>query len=135
MICAATTRSLETHPLYPLPQNWGRATKTKPILAKHIQHIIIDDSVSAKLLLQTIEGEQMLKANSIVCLGANKEPWQQTAAKLLAKYAVTDIDPHGWMVCTPKPDNEVDVVLVPYLGDERVSPVDGFSIYGHWGEH
>jgi hypothetical protein len=39
--------------------------------------------------------------------------WQQTAKKLLAKYAVTEIDSDGWMVCVTKPENSVEFYEVP----------------------
>lgn len=135
--------SLDTHPLI-LPSNidsWKKATKTKTVKAKHMQTLLCDDSMLTKLLLQTLEGQQMLKGGSMVCLGAIDEPWQQTPEKLLKQYAVTGIDANGWLICTPKPENQRDV----YITDKELesfeardlqadSPVCGFSIYGQWGE-
>ena len=101
------------------------AKKTKPLKAKHIQHLFADSSVVAKFLLATLEGNQMLKANSMVCIGDANDAWQQTSQKLFQKYNVTGMDDQGWMICEPKPENEVWAVQFPF----------DFQITGQWGEH
>ena len=130
----ATVKVVKTPEAYPtidlnkLVQK--RATKTRPIWAKHIQNILCDESVLSKLLLSTIEADQMLKPASIVCRGEAGDVWQQTPEKLLAKYTVTEIDTEGWLVCTPKPDNEVYC----YVTGEGDPGTLGFSIVARWGE-
>jgi len=88
-------------------RTWFTATKTKPIKAKHMQNIMADTSILAKFLFDTLEGTQMLKANSMICLGEGNDAWQQPQDKLLEKYDIIIIDDDGWMICNPKPENEV----------------------------
>jgi len=130
---AAAKPSLENYLLVDTTKiaQWKKATKTKPIKAKHIQSLLIDDALTTKLLLQTLEGSQMLKATSMVCLGAIEEPWQQTPEKLLKQYTVTEITPQGWLVCTPKPENERDLFETESLAN---SAYEGYAIYAQWGE-
>lgn len=103
-------RSLEHYPTVLVGNitSWQRATKTRPIWTKHIQNVLCDGSIMAKLLLSTIEADQMLKSNSMICRGEAGDVWQQSAEKMLKKYTVTDVDSEGWMICTPKPDNAVE---------------------------
>jgi hypothetical protein len=107
-----------------------RATKTKAIKAKSIQHILVDNSVFAKFLLATLEGNQVLKAGSMVCIGADNDVWQQTQKNLFKKYTVTAVDEQGWLYCEQKPENEVNGGIV-----EKDLATDGsFGIVGLWGE-
>lgn len=111
--------------------NWKRASKTREIWAKPMASVVIDNNIITKLLLETLEGTQELKENSIVCLGASKDVWQQEEKKLFAKYNITGIE-DGWWVCTPKPENAVDCIQV----DETLI-TDGsgkFEIVGLWGK-
>lgn len=126
-----TKPNVESHPTLIIEniRGWKRATKTRPIKAKHIQCILIDNSVAAKFLLSTIEADQMLKATSVVCMGEAGDIWQQDPDKLFKKYTVTSLDPTGWMICQPKPDNEVDCYIANLMRN-----VDGFSIVAQWGE-
>lgn len=103
------------------------AKKTKGLKAKHIQQLFADDSILSKFLLATLEGQQMLKGNSVVCVGGDNDAWQQTSEKLLKKYNVVGLDEQGWMICEPKPENEVWAA--------QVEVVEGsFQIIGQWGE-
>ncbi len=58
------------------------------------------------------------------------DAWQQTNAKLLQKYNVTGVDEQGWMICEPKPENEVWAASTIGL----VSNSGQFRIVGQWGE-
>lgn len=112
-------------------QNWKRASKTKEIWAKPMSSLVIDKDFTTKLLLETLEGTQSLKDNSIVCLGASKDVWQQEEKKLFAKYNVVGIE-EGWWICKPKPDNEVDCIQI-----NEILISDGskkFEIVGLWGK-
>lgn len=109
---------------------WRNASKTRNITAKPMCLLVIDKGLTSKLLLETLEGTQALKENSMVCIGVNNDVWQQDKSKLLAKYDVIDIDENGWMVCKPKPDNEVECcqVTTEILKGGRL-----FDIVGQWG--
>ena len=103
---------------------WGRAKKTKGLRAKAMVNLIVDKSVVNSFLLDTLEGREPIGSSSMFCIGAAGDAWQQSPNALLKKYDVKDIDDDGWMVCEPKPDNEVQF----YESD------DGQYITGHWGE-
>jgi hypothetical protein len=115
--------------------DWKRATKTRPIKAKPLISLLVDRTVTNKFLVDTLEGREPLGEDVVICVGEAGDTWQQTPKKLLQKYAVTAIDTDGWMVCDPKPDNEVDCFEVP----GSICEVDGynrnvFAIVGQWGE-
>lgn len=109
------------------------ASKVKPLKAKPINSLLVDPSVASKFLLDTLEGTQMLKANSMICIGEHNDIWQQDKKKLLAKYTVVEITDDGWMVCNPKPENVVDVAQITPLDIPLESGVN-FAIKGQWGE-
>lgn len=112
--------------------DFSTATKTKPIKAKHLSCVMSDRNVLTKFLLDTLEGRQNLKedGNTVICLGEGGDVWQQATKKLLQKYTVTSITEDGWLVCEPKPENEV--WATQYNGESRG---DGkFSIFAQWGE-
>lgn len=139
---------LELHPLIDIGRlEFQTAEKTKPIKARPISTVLIDGSVMAKVLLATLEGQQVIKANSFICWGVDNDVWQQTEEKLHQKYTIDSVDPDGWFHCTPKPENETDAAQVgaesqlgpyggwsvtnPNWGDERV--LDGKQVYLHYG--
>ena len=109
--------------------SWKKAKKTKLIKAKPLSQIVSDENVFNKLLMQTLEGVQPLRPGSIVCLGIEGEVWPQNKEVLLKKYTITDIDVEsGWLTCTPKPENSVNVCqIITGQGSE-------FAICGLWGE-
>lgn len=109
--------------------NWKRATKTREIWAKPMSSLVIDNNIITKLLLDTLEGTQSLKADSIVCLGASKDVWQQEEKKLFSKYDIIGME-EGWWICKPKPDNAVDCVQI----DEAIVSERDFEIIGLWGK-
>jgi hypothetical protein len=109
---------------------FAKAHKTKEIKAKALTSLLIDESVLTKFLLDTLEGKQVLRASSMVCLAEGGEVWQQQKSKLLAKYDVVGIDDTGWLVCRPKPENEVLATVVA----EHHCDDSGFSLIGQWGE-
>lgn len=111
--------------------NWKKASKTREIWAKLMSSVVIDNDVITKLLLDTLEGTQELRSDSIVCLGASKDVWQQEPKKLFAKYTVVGIE-DGWWICKPKPDNEVNCIQI---NEEYITDGSGkFEIVGLWGK-
>lgn len=120
---------------------WRIASKTRPIKAKPLVNLLVDRSVTNKFLVDTLEGREPLGDGVVICVGEAGDTWQQMPKKLLAKYHVASIDPDGWMVCEPLPDNAVNVVEVDRdLIDAtmRIYPNNGwfgtFTIIGQWGE-
>lgn len=110
---------------------WEIVTKTKPIKAKHLSALLIDNSVQAKFLVETLEGKEPLKKDSVIVLGDAGDIWQQSATNLLKKYTVTEILQDGWMVCVPKDGNESLMYKVATLPDTTAF---GFCIRGQYGE-
>lgn len=109
---------------------WNLAKKTKSIRAKPLISIMVDRSVLAKFLVNTLEGKESLGDGSIICIGDSNDVWQQMPNELLAKYNVVAIDNDGWMICEPKPDNAVDSFEVRTTEDGDTE----FYILGQWGE-
>src|SRR5512137_2220959 len=95
-----------------LVTGWSVATKTRPLRAKPLINLLVDRSVTNKFLVDTLEGREPLGDGVVICIGEAGDTWQQMPKKLLAKYDVTSLDNDGWMVCTPKPDNAVNVIEV-----------------------
>lgn len=89
---------------------WRIATKTRPIVARHVSALSSDLRMLSRLLISTLEGREPVGSNSMICVGEGGDAWQQAIAKLFAKYTVVSVDSDGWLVCHPKPDNAVDVV-------------------------
>jgi hypothetical protein len=122
---------------------WKIATKTKPIKAKPLINLLVDRTVTNKFLVDALEGHEPLGDGSVICIGIEKEAWQQMPKKLLSKYNVVGIDKDGWMDCEPRPDNAVNCIKVtqefikPLISDANGVPVskwDGkFTIIGQWG--
>lgn len=104
-------------------KNWGLASKTKPITAKHLSSLLVDSSIVSKFLVSTIEGNEPLGDNVMICIGVANDAWQQTPDKLLKKYNIVEINKDGWMICHPKPENVVDYVQI----------FENFHIIGLWG--
>jgi hypothetical protein len=103
---------------------WLRAKKTKGLRAKAMINLMVDRTVVNKFLLDTLEGREPIGPSSMFCIGEAGDAWQQSPKALLKKYDVLDIDDDGWMVCQPKPDNEVQ--FFESSNDQYVT--------GHWGE-
>lgn len=129
-----------------LVTGWSVATKTRSLRAKPLVNLLVDRTVTAKFLVDTLEGRESLRDGAVICVGESGDTWQQMPGKLLAKYDVTSIDSDGWMVCTPKPDNAVNVIEITgdLLASDRrcvVPPPDNemykmadFYINGLWGD-
>lgn len=103
---------------------WRRAKKTKGLRAKAMVNLIVDRSVVNKFLLDTLEAREPIGPSTMFCIGDAGDAWQQTPKALLKKYDVVNIDDDGWMVCQPKPDNEV----------QFFKSLNAQYITGHWGE-
>lgn len=107
--------------------DWLVAKKTKPLRAKPINTIIADQTVAHKFLLVTLEGSQMLRANSMVCIGlVEDDAWQQTVEKLHKQYTPAEVDADGWTLFVPKPEARRDVI--------QIHCPDKFELQAQWGE-
>lgn len=112
--------------------DWKVAKKVKPIRAKPLVSILVDRSVLNKLLVTTLEANEPLGDGAVICVGESGDIWQQMPNKLLAKYDVISIDPEGWMVCDPKPDNSIECHqwtqdIITHSGEHYVK--------AQWGSH
>jgi hypothetical protein len=103
------------------------ARKTKGLRAKPMVTLLVDRTVMAKFLVDTLEAKEPVHADAMFCIGESNDAWQQSAKKLLAKYTVDAIDPDGWMVCNPKQENSVEFCQIPDV-------TYGGYIQGNWGE-
>lgn len=117
--------------------DWKIAKKTQAIRAKPLVSIVVDKSVLNKLLVTTLEANEKLGDGAVACVGGAGDIWQQMPKKLLAKYDVTGIDPDGWMICEPKPDNSVECIqwksqIITHSGEHYVKAQWGeeFRTYG-----
>jgi len=126
-----THTPVKTDPLDTTKLQFSPGKKVKPIKAKPINSILVDDSVVAKFLLDTLEGTQMLKANSMVCVGEVGDVWQQDCDKLHKAYTPTYYSPDGWCEFEPKPENERDICEIT-LGDCEIGEGE-FVIEAQWG--
>ncbi len=119
---------------------WGVAKKTKPLRAKPMVTLLVDKSVMAKFLVDTLEAREAVGPNAMFCIGESNDAWQQTPKKLLDKYNVTNIDDEGWMVCVPKPENSVEFVEVTRELLERNGVWEAYLeagcgyLQGEWGQ-
>lgn len=86
---------------------WSRAKKTSQLRAKPIASIIQDPLILGVFKLETLEATEVLAAEAVLCIGPTGDVWQQSGKALLKKYTVISIDPAGYLVCEPKPENEV----------------------------
>lgn len=108
---------------------WRRGKKTQGIKAKALINLMVDRSVVNKFLIDTLEGREPIDSANIFCIGGAGDAWQQTSKALLKKYDVKAIDEDGWMICEPKPENEVQFfeITADMVGDAQF-------IQGLWGE-
>lgn len=107
---------------------WRRGKKTQGIKAKALINLLTDRSVCSKFLIDTLEGRESIDPSNVFCIGGAGDPWQQTSKALLKKYDVKAIDSDGWMICEPKPENEVEFF-------EIADAADALYIQGLWGEN
>jgi hypothetical protein len=121
-----TLASLDVEQIDTTQLVYGRAKKTKPIRVKAMQTLLTDPTLIEKFLLDTIEGHQMLKGGSMVCIGSEGEAWQQTHKGLHKAYNPT-LSEDGWVTFEPKPEAEREYFEVP-LGNGK------FAIKAQWGE-
>ena len=128
---------------------WRTATKVCGILAKHVSDAV-DKVLIDKMYLQTLEGNEALKADAMVCKGEAGDVWMQAGKKLFAKYTAINVTPDGWIEFIPKPENEVNAIecthewrlgnaiipnpcVLPAANDEMYKIAD-FYINGQWGD-
>jgi hypothetical protein len=122
------TNMLEKKELKP---NWVSPTtlifvtvkKVKPLQAKPMQCLLNDKRVMTNFLLNTLEGTQMLKANSMVCIGVCGDVWQQDIDKLHKAYTPVEVDEEGWITFVPKPEARRDACQI----------FCKFNIMAQWG--
>lgn len=108
---------------------WRRAKKTQGIKAKPIVTLLVDRSVMNKFMIDTLEGREPISSDNIFCVGGAGDPWQQSSKALLKKYDVKSIDEDGWMVCEPKPENEVE-----FFEFTAADTTSEYVLQGLWGE-
>jgi len=110
---------------------WGTAEKTAHILFKPAQSVVPDARIRSKIILDTIEGYHPLDENTVICLGAAGDVWQQQISKLVTKYSIVSSTSDGWMWCTPLPGvpNDVYEVTANDLGNGN----DTFHVSAQWG--
>lgn len=113
---------------------WQTATKIKNIMAKPITPFNMDEVIFEKLILETLEGNIRLSANTVVCADENGHTWIQTPKALLRKYDIIDINIQGWLVCKPKLENEVYCIQVTTDMITTSSDHKDFYIIGLWGQ-
>lgn len=101
------------------------AKKTVPIRTKMMSSLFTDPSVIHFFLVSTLEGNEPVREDAVLCVGVQGEPWQQTIDKVKAKYLPTETTEDNWTIWVPKPDVSVEFVEVTWES--------GF-IQGHWGE-
>lgn len=122
------------------------ARKVQPIRAKPLANLLVDRSILSKFLLDTLEGTAAIGDGVVICRGDAGDVWQQIPSKLLKKYDVTDIDSEGWLICTPKPENSINIMEVTpdmagnngefyILGNFGVQCDDGLRQYGEVGDY
>lgn len=110
--------------------------KTKGLRAKPMVTLLVDRTVMAKFLVDTLEAKEPVHADAMFCIGESNDAWQQSAKKLLAKYTVDAIDDDGWMVCNPKAESSVEFCQL----DNNMLDQAGWGqrgvgyIQGNWGE-
>jgi hypothetical protein len=114
---------------------WRRAKKTQGIRAKPIVTLVVDRSVMSKFLIDTLEGREPISTDNMFCIGAAGDAWQQSSKALLKKYDVKAVDSEGWMVCEPRPENEVEFFEFDENKHRKMSVTPGtWVIQGLWGE-
>jgi hypothetical protein len=104
---------------------WALAKKTQPIRALHMAAIFENPTIAGLFRLNTLEGLAEIGADNFLCLGSAGDCWQQTSAALQKKYDISAPDALGWVVATPKPENEVE--FFQFEGD-------GDLVQGTWGQ-
>ena len=114
---------------------WRRGKKTKGLKAKALINLLVDRSIVNKFLIDTLEGREPIDSANIFCIGEAGDAWQQTSKALLKKYDVKAIDNDGWMVCEPKPENEVEFILLSdmFLREQTGCGTQDGYIIGNWG--
>lgn len=115
---------------------WRRAKKTKGLKAKALINLLVDRTIVNKFLVDTLEGREPIDSANIFCIGESGDAWQQSSKALLKKYDIKAIDGDGWMICEPKPENEVRFA---HLNEAFLSAHTDFRdgkgfIVGLWGE-
>jgi hypothetical protein len=108
---------------------WRRGKKTQGLRSKPLVSLIVDKSVVNKFLIDTLEGREPIDSANMFCIGDAGDAWQQTAKALLKKYDIKNIDSDGWMICEPKPENEVE--FFQWIPDPI--PFGYTYIKGQWG--
>jgi hypothetical protein len=107
------------------------AKKTKGVRAKPMVNLLVDRTVLNKFLVDTLEAREPVSADAIMCIGECNDAWQQTGSALLKKYTVESIDPEGWMVCMPRPDQSVEFFEVTR---DMVGEDGTCYVIGKWGQ-
>lgn len=112
----------------------GVAKKTKPILAVQLRHLFPSAEIAALFGIKSLEAFEPISLTNLLCQGEIGEPWQQSENALLKKYNIVGFEGQ-WMVCEPKPENEVEYFIFREANIRKMSVPDGtWVIQGLWGE-
>lgn len=109
---------------------WVKAKKTKGLIAKPARDLFDSFLLSlGKVLINTLEGEAIVDPEAVICVGPAGDIWQQSPANLFKKYNLVGLNANGWLVCEPKPENEVE--CFEFVG---AAPGAVTWIQGNWGK-
>lgn len=112
--------------------DWKTASKTQSILVKHMSGVFNNINDAAHFLLHTVEGNEPININCVLCVGHAGEAWQMSTDRLESAYKFNElIDQSGWHGYSPRPESFVYTAEVTYdLSDLHNS----FYIIGKYGE-
>lgn len=94
----------------PLQQFMVLAKKTKPMRTIHMSHVFADPIFVKMFLVNAIEGAEPIDQDAMLCIGEAGDVWQQKYNKMQSKYDLMKMGSSGWIIATPKPDNEQRVI-------------------------
>ena len=108
---------------------WFTASKTKPIFVRTWAEIFGPQVLfySKNLLLKTLEANEPIDPEAVLCVGQSGDVWQQTAKAVDKKYEFVEYASYpqtGWAVYKPRDGNAVDAF----------EATQGGYIVGLWGE-
>lgn len=94
----------------PLQQFMVLAKKTKPMRAIHMSRVFADPIFATMFLVNTIEGAEPVDSDALLCIGEAGDVWQQKYSKMQSKYDLMEMGSSGWIIATPKSENEQRVI-------------------------
>jgi len=98
------------------------AKKTKPMRAIHMSRVFADPIFASMFLVNAIEGAEPIDSDAMLCIGEVGDVWQQKYDKMQSKYDLMEMGSSGWIVATPKPENEQRVIqLTPEVLESQLA--------------